>query len=509
MNLNKNIIANFIGQGWTALMGIVFLPIYIELLGVEAYGLIGFYALIQASLTILDIGITPTLTREMARFTAGALSPESINDLLRSFEIISYCLAISIGLVVCFSSDWIATNWLKLDQMQVETCSRAIMVMGGVVTLRLIEGIYRGSLLGLQKQVLYNVLNSLFATARALGAIAVLVWLTPTIDIYFAWQAIISILSLVTLALVTHKYLPTLPRISRFSRQEVGRVWKFAGGMMAITLFVLLLTQLDKVLLSRLLPLQEFGYYTLAATVAGILFLLITPISQAIYPRLIELHTLGDEKGLISTYHESAQLITVLTTPVALLLFFFSGGIIFMWSGDAELAEKTAPILTALALGSFLNGLMHIPYHLQLAHGWTSLTFKVNVIAVILLLPAIFWIVPRYGSIGAAWVWVTLNAGYVIFSINFMHRRILPEEKRRWYIDDILLPVGGTVIYSVMVSQLQPAGYHDRFDWFFFIIIIGITSFFLAALLAKHIRIMLRIYLVQCIQNFWISNKFK
>jgi len=60
---------------------------------------------------------------------------------------------------------------------------------------------------------------------------------------------------------------------------------------MSVTFLAILLTQLDKVLLSRLLSLESFGYYTLAATVAGVLYMVIGPITSAFYPRLVELST--------------------------------------------------------------------------------------------------------------------------------------------------------------------------------------------------------------------------
>ena len=51
-------------------MGLAFVPLYIHYLGVEAWGLVGLMTMLQALLTLLDMGLTPTLSREMARFQA-------------------------------------------------------------------------------------------------------------------------------------------------------------------------------------------------------------------------------------------------------------------------------------------------------------------------------------------------------------------------------------------------------------------------------------------------------
>jgi O-antigen/teichoic acid export membrane protein len=78
--LKRNVIANYLGQGWPALMGLAFIPLYIRYLGVEAWGLVGFMSMMQAWLTLLDMGLTPTLSREMARFKADVHSSRQTNE---------------------------------------------------------------------------------------------------------------------------------------------------------------------------------------------------------------------------------------------------------------------------------------------------------------------------------------------------------------------------------------------------------------------------------------------
>jgi hypothetical protein len=53
MSLRANLIANYLGQGWTAVMGLAFVPMYIHYLGMEAYGLIGLFAVMQAWMSLL------------------------------------------------------------------------------------------------------------------------------------------------------------------------------------------------------------------------------------------------------------------------------------------------------------------------------------------------------------------------------------------------------------------------------------------------------------------------
>ncbi len=487
-SVKRNIVANYLGQGWTAVMGLAFVPLYIKYLGIEAYGLVGLFAVMQAWLTLLDLGMTPTLNREMARFTAGAHNSQSIRDLLRSLEILCFTIAALIGITVWAASGYLATNWLKARTLSPAVVAHALEIMAVVVALRFIEGIYRGSLFGLQRQIWYNAVNAILATIRYVGALLILAWVSPTILGFFFWQAFVSLLSVSVYGVSVHRALPKPPSRPKVSREALAGVWRFAGGMMGITFLAILLTQIDKVLLSRLLTLERFGYYTLASTVAGALYMVIVPITQAIYPRMVELVSARNQPALVSLYHHAAQLVTVLTAPAVILLSFFAAGIVYMWSGNADLAKHTAPILSALVIGTFLNGVMWIPYQFQLAHGWTRLTFNVNLVAVAVLVPAIFWVVPRYGAAGAAKIWVALNAGYVLIDIQLMHRRLIPREKWRWYFSDVLLPVTGAIGVMLLARPLRPTGYTGRWQWFVFLLATGLAALAVSALLASTVR---------------------
>ena len=70
-SITRNVIANYMGQGWAALMAIAFLPFYVASLGFEAYGLIDFFAVLQSILAVFDFGISATLMRECACHRTG------------------------------------------------------------------------------------------------------------------------------------------------------------------------------------------------------------------------------------------------------------------------------------------------------------------------------------------------------------------------------------------------------------------------------------------------------
>jgi O-antigen/teichoic acid export membrane protein len=437
-------------------MALAFVPLYIKYLGIESYGLIGIFALLQTWLSLLDIGMKPALGREMARFTGGAHTAQSIRNLLRSIEIIGIFLAGAVGLGIWAGSGWLATHWVTAKHLPTPVVAHAFAIMGLVSALRFLEDIYVSSIVGLQRQVLQNTIATVFAVVRGLGAVAVLIWVSPSIDAFFLWQGLISLLSVSTFAVVVRRILPSAPSPARFSLDALVGIRRFAAGMLASTLLSLMLTQVDKLLLSRLLTLEAFGYYALAGVVANGLYTLAAPVTGAYYPRFTQLIASGNEQALRLAYHQGSQMVTVLTGSAAVLLMAFSERVLRLWTGNAMISQRVAPLVVVLSLGTLLNALMVIPYQMQVAYGWTALAIRVNIVAVALLVPAILWAVPSYGAIGAARIWVILNTGYLVFDIPLMHRRLLRAEKWHWYAQDVAAPIAAASVAVLLCRWLMP-----------------------------------------------------
>ncbi len=454
--LKNNLVANYLGQVWVALMGLAFIPLYIKYLGIEAYGLIGLFTVLTTWMNILDMGMTPALGREMGSFTGGKKSEHSIRDLLRTIEIIIFGISLLIAVSVGFASNWFATVWIKTELIPTETITQAFVIMGFVVATRFAEGIYRSAIVGLQRQVIFNVINSLLATARGLGSVLILAWIAPTAQAFFIFQAVISLVTLVILAITTYHILPKNKIKAKFSIDELRQIWKFGSGMIIITFFALTSSQIDKIVISKMLSLSEFAYYSLAATIAGALYMVIAPITQAFYPKFCELYAEGKTIELANAYHKGAQLVTALAGSAALVIIFFTKDLCDLWGIDGEVVNKVDPMIKLLVFGNLINGLTHIPYQMQLAHGWTSLTVRLMIGLTVVILPTIILIVPNYGIEGAGWIWLSLSTIYLIMSAEFMYKVILKHEKWRWYLNDVLFPLGAALLAVALVKYLLP-----------------------------------------------------
>ena len=98
-----------------------------------------------------------------------------------------------------------------------------------------------------------------------------------------------------------------------------------------------------------------------------------------------------------------------------------------------------------------INGVLNTPYMLQLAYGWTSIANKSNIVAVLLLVPAAYFLVPRYGTTGAAMLFLLLNLGYLVILPGITLRKLLPGNTWIWMRSAVFLPLAATGLVGAVL----------------------------------------------------------
>lgn len=465
MSIRRNIAANYVGQLYAALIGILLVPLYVGYMGVEAYGLVGFYTMLQGWFMLLDMGLTPTLGREAARFNGGAISALDLRRLLRSFEGVFAVLGIVGALVLIAGAGHVADGWLKLQQLDAAEVQRAAMLMAAIVALRWICGLYRSALTGFERIVWLSGFSVVVATLRFVLVIPFLVHVGATPTHFFSYQLAVAVIEVGLLIVKTYRVLPPKPDTDpiRWQWQPLRGVAGFALSGAFVTVLWVLVTQTDKMLLSGMIPLTDYGYYTLAVLAASGIVVLSNPIIGATLPRLVKLHANGDESGFVQLYRDATQLVTAIVVPAVLLLALFAEQVLIAWTGSLDLARAAAPLLALYAIGNGLLTLAGFPYQLQVARGSLRLHVIGNVIFVLLFVPLLLFAVPRFGAIGAGYAWIAANLLPFALWTPLVHSQHLRGVHRGWLKTDIgavaALPIlaAGLMVQVVSWPSARPA----------------------------------------------------
>ena len=97
----------------------------------------------------------------------------------------------------------------------------------------------------------------------------------------------------------------------KFDKQVLKTVGKFAGGMMLMAIISSLNTQIDKLVISKILSLKEFGYYSLAGIFSQVPVLIITPIAVAVLPRMVKYSANIDRQKLTKLFHINTFILSI------------------------------------------------------------------------------------------------------------------------------------------------------------------------------------------------------
>jgi O-antigen/teichoic acid export membrane protein len=437
--LRSNIFAGYLSQIYITLIGILLLPLYMKYMGNEAFGLVAFFSLLQAWFGLLDVGLTPTVARETARFNGGALTILNYRRLLRALEGVFLMLALGSGLLLFSGANLIASRWLQIAQLSVSEVGVAIQFMGVTVGLRMMCGFYRGVLSGAERLVLLAGFNSAIATARFVGVIPVLLFLSATPTAFFGFQLVVALVELAIIMNLAYRTFPALP-----SDQPINWEWAPLKPVLKFSLTIaftssvwILATQTDKLILSKILPLAEYGGFMLAVLAASSIMMLTGPISSAILPRMVKLEAAGDQAGLIQLYRHSTQFVAVLAGAVAVSIAFCAEPLLLTWTGDHSVARQAAPVLAFYALGNGVLSVAAFPYYLQYAKGNLRMHLIGNAVFVCLLVPATLWSAANFGAVGAGYVWLGMNLVVFILWLPMVHRKFAPGLNVKWYLQDV------------------------------------------------------------------------
>src|SRR6266436_4512420 len=253
MKLGRNLLAGIANSVWTAIVGLIVVPLYLKYLGIEAYGLIGFYTTTQVLLSLLDLGLAPTINREVARSSASGEFHEARN-LLHTLGVVYWVTAGIIALVISALAPVIAKHWLQSSHITPPTLIRVIVLMGLVIACRWPIGLYQGALMGMQRLTVSSAVNIVMVTCGNLGAVAILAFVSPTIEAFFIWQAGVALLGAAAMRWAAWRVVGRVDT-GKFDVNGLKRIWRFSAGMSGVAVSGIILMQLDKVLLSRMLSL--------------------------------------------------------------------------------------------------------------------------------------------------------------------------------------------------------------------------------------------------------------
>ncbi len=407
--INKNSIANLLNRVWTTVANFLFVPIYIHYLGEEAYGLITFFTTLQVVMNLLGLGLSKTLRRE---FSLEETSIEVVNrkyKILRSIEIIIWIVAVLIVLICSFNAHFIATKWITALNISDRIIMSTIRLMGISIAGQLVANLYIGCLFGQQDQVSANSIQITWSLVKNIGAVLLIVFVSANVLYFYVWHAIIDILYAVIVRYIIIFKLRLKGAVFSWRIRDLSNlktVYKFAIGVLLISIGYAINSQIDKIIISKNFDLTKVGAYNSVYNLSILTTIITSSIGVAVFPRFTQLFSTNSISTLNSTFKENYTLSVLSTAAIGSYLSIFATEVISFWTQSQIIVDTVSGFAFWLIIGTTLSALQEIPYNYFLARGCTIVNNIQTIIQIVYTLTITPFMIYKFGLKGASLAWL-------------------------------------------------------------------------------------------------------
>jgi O-antigen/teichoic acid export membrane protein len=415
----RNAASSFVALAWLSLLSMVTIPIYIRLLGVSEWGLVAACASLQILSNFIDAGFSQIVPRWAAQ---EARHPARLRQHVTLFRRLYLGLGLTMFGAVQASAGYLAHQWFQVPADRADALELAIRIVSFQLLFQFINNLHIGLWHGLQRQVLANVRACGFGTLKHAAALVALLAGPREAWVYASAFACVACIEVCVNAVSVRRMLGSESAAATGDKVALAPLLREVSVLSGGILVGLLVSQLDRIILSRTVDVASFGIYTVVATLALAFLQLQAPVTRAYFPvivRDIQAH------GRVSAVHMKRILLgTVLScTLPALITAAFAPQILTLWLQDSAVVSAGTTPLRLLLLAIALNSLYGCIYQVVIATKHSSTVLLINSLMLVgaacsvlisgdsgeIILGGIIWITMTVIQLTSGLLWMAKN----------------------------------------------------------------------------------------------------
>jgi len=442
--LTKNIAYNVVGQGLVLVLSLIAVRFIFRRLGDDVFGII-FFNLVLTSVLVsaLELGISATIVREVSSYFEK--DHPYVKALIGTASLLYWGLGILLVGVIWFTAPLLVTHWVNLKSLDAGTAATILRILSATTMVALPKTLYTSVFRGRQMMVLNNTIDVATSASQQAGILLVLL-IGGGVYMVAGWISTSVIIGIIAYVLVAARLVGWDTLRPRFSRAVIHRTLGFTRHMMVISITSLLHTQAAQVIVSKLLPIAEFGFFGFASSTVNRATFVTTSISQAAFPALASLFAAGDRAALLRQYRKLQDLVCYGTLPLFTGLCFAAVPV-YTYVFNSPVAHRLLLPTAFLALGIWMNATISIPYILSIAMGKPQIAARLNLGALIVVLPATTALILRFGIVGASLSLVVYHVLAYAYMVPRICRLCLDAPVRNWYVQVLKVVCLGALAY--------------------------------------------------------------
>lgn len=402
-SVKSHTIWNMAGAGLPLLVGLIAIPILIDHIGVEAFGLLSIIWTLIGYFSLFDFGLGRALTQQISGM-------RHLNDKRQLFQFsfsglaATLLLGIAGGSLLYFGANVLVYRFLNLSAGLQDDAYQALILAALAIPMVTLTSAFRGILEGFEDFRTSNLLRLLLGLLNFLVPVAVvLYWRADIVSVVWglvAGRLLVMLLHILAMRL----HLSYVSGALFLKRSHLHKLFSFGFWMTLSNLIGPLMVVADRFIISSLIGVSVVAYYTVPMDFAVRLLIIPAAIASALFPRLAFLHAgTSSDKGK-ALFGKSLKTTALIMGPVCLMLAAASYPGLKLWLGD-DFASQSWPVLSVLAVGVFFNSLAHIPFAALQAVGRVRTTSLIHLGESLVYFPILLLLLHTHGIIGAAVAW--------------------------------------------------------------------------------------------------------
>jgi len=477
--LSRNIVYNLSGKILLLFLSFVAVKYIFSRLGADALGIIYFTATLNLVLgTVLRKGVVATTVREVSVHFQE--QPEYIYHLVRTGSLVCYSVLLLVGIVVYLCAPILVRRWINLNTMDPATAIYLLRVLGFASFTVFIDSFYASLLDGLQRMEFNNFIEVVTSALRQFGTIIILMLGGTLYQIVYWWVAN-YFLKVLGYAIVVAYFFSAKALIPGYWPYVFKRNLDFGANMTVISILAFVHRQMDKIIISRLLPIGVLGYYGYADNSISKAGFISSTIARAAFPSLSALSQHGSRKSLLAQYRKLQDLICFITVPIFAVIPFAALPL-YTYLFNEQIAKALFLPVTFLSLGFYMNGTSTLSYQLSLAVGRPKIIVHFVLLACFVVLPATVLLIYFWGIAGAGFSWVLYNIFVYVYAVPRVSMECLKVPVWKWYAHVLKFYVLAGLTYGLTWIAIEVLD-HRSVSSLFLAYVIASTAFLTAGFL--------------------------
>jgi len=417
-SIAKNTVYNLLGYGVPIIAALIFIPLLINGLGKEKFGLLNLAWMIIGYFSFFDFGIGKGLTKIVAEKISSDQS-DQIPVLFWTSLVLMLLVSLFLATLLLFFVPYFVSLFNVSKNLQQETTNTFYVLCLSIPIVSTTAGL-RGVLEAYLKFGTINVVRIVLGLLTFLGPIVCLIFTNSLL-----WIVVLLVLIRVLIWLwYLHLCIKTNPGIKSkgvLDFKSIKPVIKFSAWISLVNIIGPVILYSDRFIIGVLISATAISYYAVSYEIVSKLLLISGALVGVLFPVFSASYFSNPEVSK-KIFLRGIKFIFLIIYPIVFLIVIFAFEGMGVWLGE-KFADNSALILQLLAIGILFNSISSIPNNFFQGTGQPRIPALINLIELPFYLLAMWLTIKHWGIQGAAITYMIAAAADAIIMYSVARRK--------------------------------------------------------------------------------------